>query len=141
MASQDDTTQGLDFTAKGELLPPAGLPVSLVHAVHTRLLLRAAQECYALPSELEAISPALRELGEQLCLGPDVDDGGLAYLRGDHDADVDRAIGALLVGVRSAGARDERAPRLDAPELAALLDEWRELVGESVAVYGEVIDG
>ena len=36
---------------------------------------------------------------------------------------------------------DEYRAGLDAPELAALLDEWRELVGESVAVYGEVIDG
>jgi hypothetical protein len=36
---------------------------------------------------------------------------------------------------------DEYRAGLDAPELAALLDEWREYVGESVAVYGEVIDG
>jgi hypothetical protein len=36
---------------------------------------------------------------------------------------------------------DEYRAGLDAPELAALLDEWREFVGESVAVYGEVIEG
>jgi hypothetical protein len=36
---------------------------------------------------------------------------------------------------------DEYRAGLDGPELAALLDEWREYVGESVAVYGEVIDG
>jgi hypothetical protein len=36
---------------------------------------------------------------------------------------------------------DEYRAGLDAPELAGLLDEWREYVGESVAVYGEVIEG
>jgi hypothetical protein len=36
---------------------------------------------------------------------------------------------------------EEYRAGLDAPELAALLDEWREYVGGSVAVYGEVIDG
>jgi hypothetical protein len=36
---------------------------------------------------------------------------------------------------------DEYRAGLDAPELAALLDEWREFVGRSVAVYGEVIEG
>jgi hypothetical protein len=35
---------------------------------------------------------------------------------------------------------EEYRAGLDAPELAALLDEWREYVAESVAVYGEVID-
>jgi REDY-like protein HapK len=36
---------------------------------------------------------------------------------------------------------DEYRAGLAAPDLAALLEEWREYVGESVAVYGEVIDG
>jgi hypothetical protein len=35
---------------------------------------------------------------------------------------------------------DEYRAGLGAPDLAALLDEWREYVGQSVAVYGEVID-
>jgi uncharacterized protein (TIGR02118 family) len=36
---------------------------------------------------------------------------------------------------------EEYRAGLDAPELASLLDDWREYVGESVAVHGEVIEG
>ena len=35
---------------------------------------------------------------------------------------------------------EEYRAGLGAPELAALLDEWREYVAESVAVFGEVIE-
>jgi hypothetical protein len=36
---------------------------------------------------------------------------------------------------------DEYRAGLDAPELAALLDEWREYVASSVAVHGTVVEG